>query len=145
MLLPIPFAVVGFIAFLNLMSVGDVKPEANIYITLVLPADDAWCLGKLGRLRDQAGDLEQAAVFYRAAATIDRSAWQYHANLARTCLQAKRWEDAEGALREARKRRSGAERNAAIDDWFREMEESIDAGRKFWEKPVFERRKAPTM
>jgi Zn-dependent protease with chaperone function len=130
MLAPMPIAIVGFFVFAHSLIMENVPPENNIYMAMVLQANEASCLGKLGRIHDEAGDLDQAAAFYRAAATIDRTAWEYPANLARTCMRAKRWEDAEGALRDARERRSGADHEADIDDWFRDMEESIAAGRK---------------
>jgi Zn-dependent protease with chaperone function len=144
MLAPIPFAAAGFVAFVNSFGVEDVTPETTVYITMVLQADEASCLGQLGKVRDEAGDLDQAAVFFRAASTIDCAAWEYPANLARTCLRANRWEDAEGALRDARERRSGADHSAVTDDWFREMEESIEACREFRQKSPAERRKAKT-
>jgi Flp pilus assembly protein TadD len=111
---------------------------------MVLQADEASCLGQLGKVRDEAGELDQAAVFFRAASTIDCAAWVYPANLARTCLRANRWEEAEGALRDARERRSGANHSPVTDDWFSEMEESIEACRKFPQKPKVERGKAKT-
>jgi len=128
MFAPIPFVPTALGVLVE--SLDKEPVPRTLHVALILPSNEAWCLGHLGEARDEASDFDQATVFFRAAATIDRTAWQYPANLTRTCLRANRCEDAEGALRDARARRSTAESDPDTDEWFQDMERAIEACRE---------------
>jgi Zn-dependent protease with chaperone function len=135
MFLPIPFVMGTFPFVVDALADRAVSTEASIHRLLILPIDEAWCLDQLGRIRDEAGKPEDAAVFFQAASAINRAAWHYPASLARTYLNAKRLDDAESALREVRARSPRGNGDAAAEKWIDEFEQAIKARRDVGRKP----------
>src|SRR4029077_18889578 len=73
MLAPLPFITGTFPAAIGTLADNDMSSDAAIYHLMLLPGDEAWCLNRLGNNRNDAGQFNDAAVFFQAASAIDRA------------------------------------------------------------------------